>query len=153
MTNEGKAALTEEHTPTKVIWDTKIAVALRDDLEQWQKLNVTAFLISGIAATVEGVVGEPYVDGSGNTYLPMFRQPVLIFAADAEKLRQIHERTMRREVPAAIYTEELFVTNNDEDNRAAVRAAGAGKLRLAGLAVRADAKIVDKIMKGAALHQ
>jgi len=28
--------------------DTKIAVVLRDDLEVWQRLNVTAFLVSGI---------------------------------------------------------------------------------------------------------
>src|SRR5712692_2594803 len=104
--------------PTRVIWDTKIAVVLRDDLAQWQKLNVTAFLVSGIAATVDGVVGEPYMDGSGNTYLPMFRQPVLVFAADADRIRQIHERALRREVRPAIYTEEIFATNNDEDNRA-----------------------------------
>jgi hypothetical protein len=146
-------ALTEEPAPTRVIWDTKIAVVLREDLEQWQKLNITAFLVSGIAATVEGVTGEDYVDGSGNVYLPMFRQPVLVFAADGEKLRQIHERALRREVRPAIYTEELFVTNNDEDNRAAVRAVEVDKMQLVGLALRTDAKTVDKIMKGASLHR
>ena len=31
-------------------FDTKIAVVVRDDLEAWQRLNVTAFLASGIAA-------------------------------------------------------------------------------------------------------
>lgn len=144
--------MTEESVPRRVVWDTKIAVVLRDDLEQWQKLNVTAFLVSGIAATVDGVVGEPYADGSDNTYLPMFRQPVLVFAADAERLRLVCERAMRREVPSAIYTEDLFVTNNDDDNRAAVRAVEFDKLRLVGLALRADAKIVDKIMKGVSLH-
>ena len=30
-------------------FDTKIAIAVRDDLEQWQGLNVTAFLASAIA--------------------------------------------------------------------------------------------------------
>jgi hypothetical protein len=144
--------LTEEHTPTKVVWDTKLAVVLRDDLLAWQELNITAFLVSGIAATVDGITGQPYVDGSGNTYLPMFRQPVLVFSAGDEKLRQIHERAMRREVPVAIYTEELFVTNNDEDNRAAVLAVEFDKLRLVGIAMRTDAKTVDKIIKGAALH-
>ena len=59
-----------------VVFDTKIAVILRQDLATWQKLNVTAFTISGIAASVEDVTGEPYRDGSGNVYLPMFRQPV-----------------------------------------------------------------------------
>jgi hypothetical protein len=149
---QGEIILTQDFTPTRVVWDTKIAVVLREDLAQWQKLNVTAFLVSGIVATVEGVVGEPYEDGSGNTYLPMFRQPVLVFATDSERLRQVHERAMRRGVRPAIYTEELFLTNNDEDNRAAVRAVEFGKLRLAGLALRADAKIVDKIVKGVSLH-
>ena len=32
-------------------FDTKIAIAVRADLEPWQKLNVTAFLASGIAAS------------------------------------------------------------------------------------------------------
>ncbi len=144
--------MTEVHTPTRVVWDTKIAVVLRDDLQQWQKLNVAAFLTSGIAATVGNVVGEPYVDGSGNVYLPMFRQPVLVFAAAAEMLRRVHERALRRGVQTAVYTDELFATNNDEDNRAAVRAVAGGELRLAGLALRADAKIVDRIVKGVPLH-
>ncbi len=29
-------------------FDTKFAIVVRDDLETWQKLNVTAFLTSGI---------------------------------------------------------------------------------------------------------
>ena len=33
-------------------FDTKIAVVIRTDLEAWQKLNVAAFLTSGIAAAV-----------------------------------------------------------------------------------------------------
>jgi hypothetical protein len=53
---------------------------LRDDLAVWQKTNVAAFLVSGIAGTVDRVVGEPYRDASGNEYLPMFVQPVLVSA-------------------------------------------------------------------------
>ena len=48
-------------------FDTKIAIAVRADLEPWRKLNVTAFLASGIAAAAD-VMGKPYEDGSGNTY-------------------------------------------------------------------------------------
>jgi hypothetical protein len=47
-----------------VQFDTKIAVVLLDDLAVWQKANVTAFLVSGIAGTDPSLVGEPYVDGS-----------------------------------------------------------------------------------------
>src|SRR3712207_3442617 len=103
-------------------FDTKIAVVLRDDLAVWQKANVTAFLVSGIAGTAPDSVGEPYRDGSGNEYLPMFRQPVMVYAADAARLRRAYERAMQRDVPLAIYTYELFSTGHDEANRAAVEA-------------------------------
>ena len=134
------------------VWDTKIVVVVREDLAVWQKLNVTAFAVSGIAATVEDVVGERYRDATGNDYLPMFRQPVMVFAASAEKLKAVHERALSRDVPMALYTEDLFATNNDEDNRAAVAAVDATKLNVAGLALRADRRTVDKIVKGLSLH-
>ena len=149
MTEEPEAG---PATRPPVVWETKIAVVLRDDLLDWQKLNVTAFTVSGIAATVPDVVGEPYVDGSGNDHLPMFRQPVLVFAAAAGPLRQVYERALRRAVPMAVYTEALFTTNNDEDNRATVRAVSSADLPLVGLALRADRRTVDKIVKGARLH-
>jgi hypothetical protein len=65
-----------------VHFDTKIAIILDQQLAVWQKANVTAFLISGIAATDPAIVGEPYIDGTGNRYLPMCRQPIIIYAAD-----------------------------------------------------------------------
>ena len=127
-------------------FDTKIAVVLRDDLAVWQKANVTAFLISGIAGTTPEVVGEPYEDASGNRYLPMFRQPVLVFGADAAAIRRAYERAMQRDVELAIYTKELFVTGHDEANRAAVAAVAAEDLDLVGIALRADRKLVDKVV-------
>jgi hypothetical protein len=133
-------------------FDTKIAVVLRDDLAVWQKTNVTAFLVSGIAGTVEGVVGEPYRDGSGNEYLPMFVQPVLVYEADDAALRRAYERAMSRGVRPAVYTQELFETNHDEANRAAVAAVPAEELDLVGIAFRADRKVVDKIVDRLRFH-
>ena len=133
-------------------FDTKIAVVLRDDLAQWQKTNVTAFLVSGIAGTVSGVVGEPYRDASGNEYLPMFVQPVLVYAADAAGLRRAYERAMRRGVTPDIYTRELFATNHDEANRAAVADVPAEDLDLVGIAFRAERKTVDKVVDQLRFH-
>ena len=133
-------------------FDTKIAVVLRDDLAGWQKTNVTAFLVSGIAGTVPGVVGEPYRDASGNEYLPMFVQPVLVYEADGPALRRAYERSMSRGVTPAIYTHDLFATNHDEANRAAVAGVGAADLDLVGIAVRAERKTVDKIVDRLRLH-
>ncbi|WP_208322490.1 DUF2000 family protein [Mumia sp. ZJ430] len=55
-------------------------------------------------------VREPYEDADGQRYLPMMRQPMLVFTADAEGLRGIHGAALRREMPMAIYTRELFAT-------------------------------------------
>jgi hypothetical protein len=133
-------------------FSTKIAVVLRDDLAVWQKTNVTAFLVSGIAGTVPGVVGEQYRDASGNEYLPMFVQPVLVYEADAADLRRAYERAMSRDVKLSVYTKELFVTNHDEANRAAVAAVSAEELDLVGVAFRAERKTVDKIVDRLRLH-
>jgi hypothetical protein len=135
-----------------VQFDTKLAVVLRDDLAVWQKTNVTAFLVSGIAGTVPEVVGEPYRDGSGNEYLPMFVQPVLVYEADAAALRRAYERAMAREVELAVYTHELFETNHDEANRAAVAAVPADELDLVGIALRAERKVVDKVVDRLRFH-
>ena len=133
-------------------FETKIAVVLRDDLAGWQETNVTAFLVSGIAASVPGVVGEPYVDASGNEYLPMFVQPVLVYQADAAGLRRAYERAVNRGVTPAIYTHELFATGHDEANRAAVAAVSAEDLDLVGIAFRAERKTVDKIVDRLRFH-
>jgi hypothetical protein len=135
-----------------MLFDTKIAVVLRDDLAVWQKTNVTAFLVSGIAGTVPGVVGEPYRDGSGNEYLPMFAQPVLVYEANGQALRRAYERACARDVSLAVYTADLFATGHDEANRAAVADVTADDLDLVGIAFRAERKTVDKVVDGLRFH-
>jgi hypothetical protein len=133
-------------------FDTKLAVVLRDDLAVWQRTNVAAFLVSGIAGTEPGVVGEPYRDASGNEYLPMFVQPVLVYEAGAAALRRAYERAMTRDVKLAVYTNELFETGHDEANRAAVAAVPEDELDLVGIAFRAERKVVDKVVDRLRLH-
>jgi hypothetical protein len=135
-----------------VQFDTKIVVVLRDDLAVWQKTNVTAFLVSGIAGTVPGVVGEPYRDASGNEYLPMFVQPVLVYEADAVGIRRAYDRAMGRGVELAVYTNDLFATNHDEANRAAVAVVPSEELDLVGIAFRAERKVVDKVVDRLRFH-
>ncbi|MGH2969164.1 MAG: DUF2000 family protein [Solirubrobacteraceae bacterium] len=117
-------------------FDTKVAVVVRDDLASWQRLNVTAFLMSGITAHAgAGAIGEPYRDADGREYLPLLVQPVLIFSADRAKLHTVRERAERRDVHVALYTADMFqTTGNDTDNRAAVRAVATADLDLVGLA-------------------
>jgi hypothetical protein len=133
--------------------DTKIVIVVRDDLAIWQKLNLTAFLSSGVAGTAPESVGEAYQDADGTKYTPMFGQPVLVFASDAEGLRRTLDRALSRGIVPAIYTEELFATGNDIDNRAAVAAVARADLNLVGIAVRAQRRDVDKVTKGLTLHR
>ena len=133
-------------------FDTKIAVLLRDDLATWQRLNVTAFLVSGVAGADPELLGEEYLDADGTGYLPMFRQPVMIFVGDALTLTTAHTRALDRGLRISVFTQELFSTGNDRDNRAAVRAVSRDKLDLVGLALHAPRNVVDKVLKGASLH-
>ena len=131
----------------EVRFDTKIAVVLDTGLAPWQTANVTAFLVSALTAADPGVVGDPYVDGSGNRYLPTFRQPVLVYAADAAGIRRAYERALARELEQlAIFTRDLFSTSHDEANRAAVAAVPAEELDVVGVALRGERKTVDKVL-------
>ncbi len=133
-------------------FETKIAIVVRADLAVWQQLNVTAFLASGVAAAFGDTIGKPYEDGSGNQYLELFRQPVLVYAADTASLGLVRERAVSREMATAIYTEDMFSTGHDEANRAVVRDVPAAELRLAGIAVYGPRNAVDKACKGLSLH-
>ncbi|MEV0289753.1 DUF2000 domain-containing protein [Kribbella sp. NPDC050820] len=135
-----------------VRFETKIAVVLREDLAAWQRVNVAAFLVSGIAGTHPEVVGDDYEDADGQTYLPMFRQPVMVFEGAKEFMRTAHERALKRELECAVFTQELFATGNDRDNRAAVKAVRTEELDLVGIAVYGPKNAVDKVLKGAAKH-
>ena len=134
-------------------FDTKVAVVVRDDLAGWQRLNVCAFLMSGVVGGAgEPVVGPDYEDGSGRGYLPMLRQPVLVFESSAAKLRTVYERAVARELRFAIFTADLFATGHDDDNRAAVAAVATDDLDLVGIGFRAPHRPADQILRGLKRH-
>ena len=133
--------------------DTKIAVVLSDDLQTWQKLNVTAFLASGVAASATESIGSAYADAEGTRYAPMFGQPVMVYSADQARLNRTFDRALNRGVTPAIFTAALFGTGDDDANRAEVAARRRGDLDLVGIAVRAERKVVDKIVDGLKLHR
>ena len=134
-------------------FDTKLAVVVRDDLAAWQRLNVCAFLISGVvAAAGETAIGEDYLDGDGNRYLPLLVQPVVVLEAGATKLRTVRDRAQRREVPIALYTAEMFATGDDSANRAAVRAVATADLDIVGIALRAPHRDADAVLRGLDRH-
>ncbi|WP_027525316.1 DUF2000 family protein [Bradyrhizobium sp. Ec3.3] len=133
-------------------FDTKIAVVIRTDLQAWQKLNVASFLTSGIAAAFPECIGEPYEDASGTKYLSLIGQPILIYGADGPALSRALDRALSRNVAPAVYTEDMFATTHDAANRAAVKAVGRADLNLVGIAMRAERKVIDKIVDGLKFH-
>jgi len=135
-----------------MMFDTKIAIVIRDDLPTWQKLNVTAFLTSGVLGANAELLGENYEDGDGNTYSPLIVQPMIVLSAGADDLKKIHERGLSRGSRLSLYIEDMFSTGHDAANRAAVKQYASQDLNIVGLALRDEKKIVDKITKGAKMH-
>ena len=133
-------------------FDNNIVAILREDLLVWQKLNVTAFIMSGIGGQ-QDVLGEPYEDGSGNRYLSMSKQPIMIYSAKGEQLKDLLLKALHKEVDMSIYTEELFTTYNDDDNRAKVAEFNVNDLNLVGIGMIGKKNHVDRLTKGLKLHE
>lgn len=141
----------DETTPVR--FDTKIALLLRDDLAGWQRLNVSAFLVSGIAAAHPELIGEPYQDADGVDYLAVFRQPVLVLAGSKEVLDAARGRALGRGMAISLFTSDLFATGHDSANRAAVRAVRTDQLDVVGIGLHGPRNAVDKVLKGARMHR
>lgn len=134
------------------MFDTKIAIVVREDLAVWQKLNVTAFLTSGVLGANEELLGEVYQDADGQTYNPLIVQPMIVLSTDGAGLTKIHNRALNRGARLSLYIEEMFKTGHDAANRAAVREVKTQELKIVGLALREERKLVDKITRGARMH-
>jgi len=133
-------------------FDTRVAIFVRNDLATWKKLNVTAFLATGIAGTAPEAMGEPYVDAAGRPFARMLGQPILVFAASAEDLARAHRIGIERECVHAVYVEAMFSTGNDEANRQAFLAEDPDTPELVGIALRGSKKAIEKATKGVPLH-
>ena len=68
--------------------------------------------------------------------------------ARCAELARTHGRALNRGIRFAIYTEPLFKTTNDADNRAALAAAAAEALDFVGIGVHGPRKTVDKVVNG-----
>ena len=131
------------------MFDTKVALIVRDDLAAWQKLNVVAFLATGVAAEAPEALGEPYEDAAGRRYGRMLGQPMLVFSADLNGLQAAHRQRCRATIVP--YVRDVFDrARRGQPRRVSGRRCGESRLRRAG-AARAE-EAVDKAVKGLALH-
>ncbi len=134
------------------MFDTKVAILVREDLAVWQKLNVTAFLATGIAAAAPEAMGEPYVDAQGRQFASLLGQPMLFLAAGLDDLRRAHRIAAEKGLLTAVYVRAMFSTSHDAANREAFMAEPLEAPDLVGIAIRGSRKDVDKATKTARLH-
>ncbi|GJD62228.1 DUF2000 domain-containing protein [Methylobacterium frigidaeris] len=134
------------------MFDTKVAILVREDLAVWQKLNVTAFLATGIAGAVPEAMGEPYLDATGRRHARLLGQPMLIFAATSEVLQRAWQQAIQRDLVRSAYVRAMFETGHDAANREVFAREPADAPDLVGLALHGPKKDIDRTTKGASLH-
>lgn len=127
-----------------MMFDTKVAILVLDELEIWQKLNVTAFLATGIAGGAPEAMGEPCLDAAGSRYAPLPGKLIVILAADRPTLLRARRQAQERGLDCATYVEARFSTGYDEANREAFLAKPAEEPALVGIGLRGPRKDVDK---------
>ncbi|MEX6507102.1 DUF2000 family protein [Jiella sp. M17.18] len=135
-----------------MVFETKVAILVREDLAAWQKLNVTAFLATGIAGAVPEAMGEPYEDAAGRRHAALLGQPIMVLAATTDVLQRALRQAVERGLTRAAYVEAMFSTGHDAANREAFKAEPADAPNLVGLALFGPRKDVDKATKGAKMH-
>ncbi|WP_428697776.1 DUF2000 family protein [Stappia sp.] len=135
------------------MFDTKIAILILDDLPVWQKLNVTAFLTSGIVGSAPEAMGMPYKDGADRIYAALLGQPVMVFSATSEVLLRARNQALARDLTCAAYVRSMFSTGHDAANREAFQQEPAETPDLVGIGLRGPKKDVDKAIKGGRLHE
>jgi hypothetical protein len=135
------------------VYDQKVAVVVRADLLDWQKLNVTAFLASAVAVRFIETHGRPLVTADQVTYLPFIKHPVLIYQADGvEPIRRALARAKDRGLAIGIYTRPLFETKGEDGNLAAIAQLADAEQDLVGLVVYGENNKVDKALLGLKFH-
>ncbi|ELR73168.1 hypothetical protein C900_05217 [Fulvivirga imtechensis AK7] len=134
-------------------YSNKIALIVRNDLLDWQKLNVASFLASAVAIEFPEVHGKPFVNASGSQYLPFVKHPVLVYQADDEsQLKRAYARARERNLRIGIYTEPLFATKNEEENHIEIAKCTDDEQPLVGLVMYGDNKAVNKALDGLKFH-
>ncbi len=135
------------------MYENKIAVVLLNDLAQWQKINVTAFLASSVAIAFPETHGAPLVSASGTQYLPFLKHPVLVYAAETDDLlKRAFNRAKERELHIGVYTKGLFATKNEEGNLMEIAKHADAELDLAGIIIYGENKKVDKAIDKLKFH-
>jgi hypothetical protein len=136
-----------------MIYDNKIAIVIKSDLEDWQKLNVASFLASSVAIKFPDTHGKSFVNASNSEYLPFIKHPILIYKADTDaEIKRAFNRSKERELNIGIYTAPLFGTKNEEENLIEIAKCNDENQNLVGIIVYGETKKVNEALDGLKFH-
>jgi hypothetical protein len=136
------------------MYDKKVAIVIKNDLLDWQKLNVVSFLASSIAIRFPETHGQDFVTADNVKFLPFLKHPILVYKAEtAEKLQRAFQRSKNRELAIGIYTKSLFDTRSGEENVLEIAKYRTDDLNLVGIIIYGENKKVDKALDGLKFHE
>jgi Uncharacterized protein conserved in bacteria len=131
------------------MYEKKIAIVLRNDLQNWQKLNVTSFLASSIAIAFTEVHGNSFSTNTEGEFLPFINQPILIYKADNDDImRRVFSRSKERALHIGIYPQTFFSTKSAEENYLVMEKFNGETEALAGIVIYGETKKVYKALDG-----
>lgn len=130
----------------------KTAILLLDSMPSWKKLNVTAFLATGIGDASPEAMGEKYSDSLGREYTRLFEQPIVVFSASQDVLREALSIGHDKGLTCSAYVHSMFEQSNGVQGRRVFQEEEANCLDLVGVALRGPRKDVDRATKNALLH-
>ncbi len=134
--------------------ENKIAIVLKNDLLNWQKLNVASFLASSVAIKFPETHGKEFVNASKSEYLPFIKQPILIYKAeDQAQINSAFSRAKQRELNMGIFTNTLFSTKNEEENHIEIGKLTDEDQTLVGIIIYGENRKVNKALKGLKFHE
>jgi hypothetical protein len=73
--------------------------------------------------------------------------------ADQPALSRALERALAHNVTPTLYTEHMFKTTHDAANPRGGKSVVRAELNLVGIAMRAERKVIDKIVDGLKFHR
>lgn len=135
-------------------YENKIAIVVKNDLMDWQKLNVASFLASSVAIKFPETHGKMFVNASNSEYLPFIKHPIFVYKADEQaQIDRAFSRAKQRNLHIGIYTNPLFATKNEEENHIQIGKYTDENQELVGIIVYGENGKVNKALNGLKFHE
>lgn len=134
-------------------FENKIAIVIKNDLLNWQKLNVASFLASSVAIKFPETHGKSFINASKSEYLPFIKHPILIYQADDQaQIDRAFSRAKQRELSIGIYTDSLFSTKNEDENHIEMGKLTDENQTIVGIIIYGENRKVNKALNGLKFH-